>query len=102
MLELIRRLAEHQTDRQIAAILGRQVHQTGIGLLSPKARVRGVRKRAGIPAVHVIASLTITSDGRRTSGIDPCLRTFESQRLPVNLGQAVRPPAMRHGRGHRG
>ena len=49
-LDLIRRLAEHQTDRQIAAILGRQGHKTGTGLPFTEARVRGVRRRAGIPA----------------------------------------------------
>jgi excisionase family DNA binding protein len=49
-LELIRRLAEHQTDRQIAGILGRQGRRTGTGLPFTEARVRGVRKRAGIPA----------------------------------------------------
>jgi hypothetical protein len=49
-VELIRRLAEHQTDRQIAGILARQGHLTGTGLPFTEARVRGVRKRAGIPA----------------------------------------------------
>jgi DNA invertase Pin-like site-specific DNA recombinase len=49
-VDLIRRLAEHQTDRQIAGILGRQGHRTGTGLPFTEARVRGVRKRAGIPA----------------------------------------------------
>lgn len=50
VVELIRRLAEHQTDRQIASILGRQGHRTGTGLPFTEARVRGARKRAGIPA----------------------------------------------------
>jgi DNA invertase Pin-like site-specific DNA recombinase len=49
-VDLIRRLAEHHTDRQIAGILGRQGHRTGTGLPFTEARVRGVRKRAGIPA----------------------------------------------------
>ena len=49
-IELIRRLAEHQTDRQIAGILGRQGRKTGTGLPFTEARVRGVRRRAGIPA----------------------------------------------------
>jgi DNA invertase Pin-like site-specific DNA recombinase len=49
-VELIRRLAEHQTDRQIAGILARQGHLTGTGLPFTEARVRGVRRRAGIPA----------------------------------------------------
>ena len=50
IVELIRRLAAHQTDRQIAGILGRQGHRTGTGLPFTEARVRGVRKRARIPA----------------------------------------------------
>jgi excisionase family DNA binding protein len=49
-LELIRRLAEHQPDRQIAGILGRQGRLTGTGLPFTEARVRSVRKRAGISA----------------------------------------------------
>jgi excisionase family DNA binding protein len=49
-LELIRRLAEHHTDRQIAGILSRQGRRTGTGLPFTEGRVRGVRKRAGIPA----------------------------------------------------
>src|SRR5712691_10322901 len=49
-LELIRRLAEHQSDRQIAGILNRQGRRTGTGLPFTEARVRGVRKRAGIAA----------------------------------------------------
>jgi excisionase family DNA binding protein len=49
-LELIRRLAEHQSDRQIAGILGRQGLRTGTGLPFTEARVRDVRKRAGISA----------------------------------------------------
>jgi excisionase family DNA binding protein len=48
-LELVRRLAEHQSDRQIAGILGRQGRLTGTGLPFTEARVRSVRKRAGIP-----------------------------------------------------
>ena len=49
-IELIRRLAEHHTDRQIAGILSRQGRLTGTGLPFTEGRVRGVRKRAGIPA----------------------------------------------------
>jgi excisionase family DNA binding protein len=49
-LQLIRRLAEHQSDREIAGILGRQGLRTGTGLQFTQARVRDVRKRAGIPA----------------------------------------------------
>jgi len=49
-IELIRRLAEHHTDRQIAGILSRQGHMTGTRLPFTESRVRGVRKRAGIPA----------------------------------------------------
>jgi excisionase family DNA binding protein len=49
-IELIRRLAEHHTDAQIAAILSRQRYRTGTGLPFTEARVRGARFRAGIPA----------------------------------------------------
>ncbi|MCA1700533.1 MAG: helix-turn-helix domain-containing protein, partial [Actinobacteria bacterium] len=49
-LELIRRLAEHHPDPQIAGILNRQRRTTGTGLPFTEARVRSVRKRARIPA----------------------------------------------------
>jgi excisionase family DNA binding protein len=49
-LELIRRLAEHHSDRQIAGFLSRQGARTGTGLPFTESRVRGVRRRAGIPA----------------------------------------------------
>lgn len=49
-VELIRRLAEHQPDHQIAAILSRQGRLTGTGLPFTEARVRSARQRAGIPA----------------------------------------------------
>jgi DNA invertase Pin-like site-specific DNA recombinase len=49
-IELIRRLAEHHPDRQIAAILSRQGRQTGTGLPFTEARVKAARQRAGIPA----------------------------------------------------
>ncbi len=49
-LELIRRLAVHQPDRQIASILNRQGRPTATGLPFTEARVRSVRRRAGIPA----------------------------------------------------
>jgi excisionase family DNA binding protein len=49
-LELIRRLAEHHSDRQIAGFLSRQGARTGAGLPFTESRVRGVRRRAGIPA----------------------------------------------------
>jgi excisionase family DNA binding protein len=49
-IELIRRLAEHHTDRQIAAILSRQGYRTGSGLPFTETRVRGARFRAGIAA----------------------------------------------------
>jgi excisionase family DNA binding protein len=49
-IELIRRLAEHHSDQQIAAILSRQGYRSGSGLPFTQARVRGARFRAAIPA----------------------------------------------------
>jgi DNA invertase Pin-like site-specific DNA recombinase len=49
-VELIRRLAEHHPDDQIASILNRQGRRTGQGLPFTRARVQGARFRAGIPA----------------------------------------------------
>lgn len=49
-LALIRRLAQHHPDRQIAQILSRQGRLTGAGLPFTEARVKAARQRAGIPA----------------------------------------------------
>ncbi len=49
-IELIRRLAAHHPDRQIAQILSRQGRLTASGLPFTQARVQSVRTRAGIPA----------------------------------------------------
>jgi DNA invertase Pin-like site-specific DNA recombinase/predicted DNA-binding transcriptional regulator AlpA/biotin operon repressor len=49
-VELVRRLAAHHPDRQIAAILNKQGRRSGTGLRFTETRVRGLRQRAGIPA----------------------------------------------------
>ena len=49
-VELIRRLAAHHPDHQIASILSKNGHRTGTGLPFTASRVRSARQRAGIPA----------------------------------------------------
>jgi excisionase family DNA binding protein len=49
-IDLIRRLAAHHPDEQIAAILNLQGRRTGQGLPFTRARVQGARFRASIPA----------------------------------------------------
>jgi excisionase family DNA binding protein len=49
-VELIRRLAAHHPDRQIAAILNKQGRRTGTGLSFTEPRVRHVRKQHRVPA----------------------------------------------------
>jgi excisionase family DNA binding protein len=49
-VELVRRLARHHPDSQIAAILNKQRRRTGSGLPFNQSRVKHVRQRAGIPA----------------------------------------------------
>jgi excisionase family DNA binding protein len=49
-VELIRRLAAHHPDHQIAAILSRNGRRTGTGLSFNAERVKAARQRAGIPA----------------------------------------------------
>jgi DNA invertase Pin-like site-specific DNA recombinase len=49
-IDLIRRLAVHHADTQIAAILNRQGRRTATGLPFTRARVQGARFRARIPA----------------------------------------------------
>jgi DNA invertase Pin-like site-specific DNA recombinase/predicted DNA-binding transcriptional regulator AlpA len=48
-VQLIRRLAEHHPDRQIAAILNKQGRRTGTGLLFTEPRVKYVRQQNEIP-----------------------------------------------------
>ena len=48
-IELIRKLAAHTTDQQIAAILNKQGRRTGTSLVFNEPRVRSVRLKHGIP-----------------------------------------------------
>ena len=50
LIELIRRLAEHSGDTEIAMILAKQGRLTPTGLPFTAPRVSGIRERAGIPA----------------------------------------------------
>jgi excisionase family DNA binding protein len=50
LVSLIRRLAEHSADAEIAMILAKQGHRTATGLSFTAARVAGIRERASIPA----------------------------------------------------
>jgi DNA invertase Pin-like site-specific DNA recombinase len=49
-IALVRRLARHHHDREIAGTLNKQGRLTGTGLPFTQARVRDLRQRAGIPA----------------------------------------------------
>jgi excisionase family DNA binding protein len=49
-VDLIRRLAAHSSDRQIAAILNKQGRRTGTGLPFTEPRVKHVRQKNGIRA----------------------------------------------------
>jgi excisionase family DNA binding protein len=49
-IELVRRLAAHHPDRQIAAILNKQGRRTGTGLPFTESRVKHVRHKHAIPA----------------------------------------------------
>ncbi|MFL5859930.1 MAG: recombinase family protein [Solirubrobacteraceae bacterium] len=49
-VELVRKLAEHTPDEQIAAILNKQGRLTGTGLPFNQSRVKHVRQKHGIPA----------------------------------------------------
>jgi excisionase family DNA binding protein len=50
LIDLLRRLAQHSSDREIALVLSKQGRQTPTGLPFTAARVAGIRERAGIPA----------------------------------------------------
>jgi excisionase family DNA binding protein len=49
-VDLVRRLAAHHPDRQIAALLNKQGRRTGTGLAFNETRVKSLRQRAGILA----------------------------------------------------
>jgi excisionase family DNA binding protein len=50
LIDMIRRLAEHSSDPEIAMVLSKQGWNSPTGLPFTAARVRGIRERAGIPA----------------------------------------------------
>jgi excisionase family DNA binding protein len=50
LIDLIRRLAQHSNDREIALVLSKQGRHTPTGLPFSAARVAGIRERAGIRA----------------------------------------------------
>ena len=50
LVALIRRLAEHSPDAEIAMTLAKQGHRTATGLTFTASRVAGIRERANIPA----------------------------------------------------
>lgn len=50
LVELIRRLAQHSADAEIAMVLSKQGRHTGTGLPFTATRVAGIRERARIPA----------------------------------------------------
>ena len=52
LVELIRRLAQHSPDPEIAMILSKQGRLTATGLPFTAARVAGIRERAAIPAAR--------------------------------------------------
>jgi DNA invertase Pin-like site-specific DNA recombinase len=71
-IDLIRRLAVHHPDEQIAAILNRQGRRTGHGLPFTRARVQGARFRAGIsaaPAPDPASELVTIQDAARQLGV---------------------------------
>jgi hypothetical protein len=99
-IELIRRLAEHHNDREIAGILGRQGRKTGTGLPFTQARVRGVRKRTGIPAAPApdpAGELLTIEETMSELGV-----SSHTVRRWINAGcspPSRRPPALRGGSG---
>jgi DNA invertase Pin-like site-specific DNA recombinase len=50
IVELVRKLAKHSSDEQIAAILNKQGRRTGTGLVFNQSRVKHVRQKHAIPA----------------------------------------------------
>jgi excisionase family DNA binding protein len=73
-VELIRRLAVHHPDRQIAAILNKHGRRTGTGLVFSEPRVAYVRKQNGIPAApppHPASGLFTVDQAAAELGVTP-------------------------------
>ena len=94
-VDLIRRLAAHSSDRQIAAILNKQGRRTGTGLPFTDPRVKFVRQKHGIraaPAPDPDSDLyTIEQAAKRT-------RRHHHDNLPVVAGRPVTGRADNHAR----
>ncbi len=72
-VDLVRRLAEHYDDTEIARILSRQGRRTATGLDFTRERVNALRNGRGIPACRptpgVQASLVSLTEARRLLGV---------------------------------
>jgi hypothetical protein len=88
---LVRRLAQHHHDREIAGTLNKQGRLTGRGLPFTQARVRDLRQRAGIPAARggprsapgvPAASPSPRTDRPRRRSSDRARRTASSAQAP--------------------
>jgi hypothetical protein len=106
LIELIRRLAEHSPDRDIAMILAKQGRLTPTGLPFTAHRVAGIRERAGIPAaprhaahgqgvsIHEAARqlgvCTQTIRRRLAEGLLPAQQTVPHARWRIGLTDDVR------------
>ena len=72
-VELIRRLAAHSNDRQIAAILNKQGRRTGTGLPFTDPRVKFLRQKHGIlaaPPSDLDSDLFTIEQGARELGVN--------------------------------
>jgi excisionase family DNA binding protein len=75
---LIRRLAEHSPDAEIAMILAKQSHRTATGLTFTASRVAGIRERARISAGprHAPACDTAVSIHEAAHQLGVCTQTI--------------------------
>jgi hypothetical protein len=105
LIDLIRRLAEHSSDREIAMMLSKQGWNSPTGLPFTASRVRGIRERANIPpaprkpagagvsimeAASQLGVSTVTIRRWLTEGLLPAEQTTEHAPWRIRLTDEVR------------
>ena len=98
LIDLVRKLAVHSSDREIAIVLSKHGWKSPTGLPFTQRRVRGIRERANIPAAprtHRLAAACRSCEAARELGVS----THDDPSLARRKGcsRPSRPPSTRRG-----
>lgn len=96
-VELIRRLAAHHPDRQIAEILNRQRRLTGTGLPFTQSRVYHVRRNTRSPPRHHQTPTATYTRSPKPASSSACPTARSTAGSKQACSQASRPPRTRPG-----